>query len=68
MSHDKFFNPCQAQDGSSEDKIQAVLAALHERQRIKKDALSDFEKRKQRMRVSFRSIRLFLISFVALRI
>lgn len=38
------------QDGGSEDKIQAVLAALHERQKTKKDALSDFEKRKQRMR------------------
>eukprot|EP00116_Pleurobrachia_bachei_P011349 sb/3471611/ len=40
----------QLADGSSEDKTQSVLAALHERQKIIKDALSDFEKRKERMR------------------
>ena len=38
---------------TSEDKLQAILAALHERQKMKKDALDDFEKRKQRMRVIF---------------
>jgi len=40
----------RVQEGSSEDKLQAVLSALHERQRIKKEALEDYEKRQQRMK------------------
>lgn len=41
----------RVQEGScSEDNLQAVLSALHERQRLKKEALEDYEKRQQRMK------------------